>query len=38
MQLTDRLDERTRELLADGFDAARDLGCCLALVAIGFTL
>lgn len=23
MQLTDRLDERTRELLADGFDAAR---------------
>ena len=22
MQLTDRLDERTRELLADGFDAA----------------
>ncbi len=24
MQLTDRLDERTRELLADGFDAARE--------------
>ena len=24
MQLTDRLDERTCELLADGFDAARE--------------
>ncbi len=24
MQLTDRLDERTRKLLADGFDAARE--------------